>query len=226
LLLGEEETPDLALKPFALDYGWWLYDALKTASNGGDASKVQAVWRHQTDAFPPGMKHMAIQDDWDYPRDVDAFGGPDGALAAAAFDFTDTGVPLVYNGMEIGNAAGGVNPHAPIDWAAVNPQFPSFYHQIIALRHRYPALQQGAMTWLSNSVPSQVLTYERIGGGSEFLIEINLSSAPARGVVQGLSGSRWKEFTPAAAPGAGTHPAPPEISLPPKGFAIFRRASF
>lgn len=222
LLLGECETPDLALKPFALDYGWRLYGALKDAFNGADASQVEAAWKYQTENFPPGMKHLSLQDDWDMPRDIQTFGGEKGAQAAAVFNFTDTGVPLIYNGMEIGNAAGGVNPHAPIKWDSGDPSFPVFYHTLLHLRHQYPALQQGRMNWLTNTAPSQVLTYTRAGSGTEFLIEINPSSSPIRGTVSVPVGGAWQEITlPAAAP---LSDFPPQISLPPKGFALFRRS--
>jgi len=225
LLLGEEETPDLALKPFSLDYGWQMYATLKDAFNGGDASHVRDTWMRQVNEYPPDMKHMSIQDDWDTPRDVNTFGGPAGAQAAAVFNFTQTGVPLVYNGMEIGNAAGGTNPHAPIDWNSGTPGFPAFYRQLIALRRSSPALRQGAMTWLLNSVPSQVLTYTRAGGGQEFLVEVNCSAAPASGTVQAPAGSKWTEVRLAGTQQGGrAHTAPARFTLQPKEFAIFKRS--
>ena len=71
LMLGEEETPDLAHKPFSLDYAWRMYDpggtgALKTAADG-DASRVRPAWQSQVADFPAGMQHMSVQDDWDTP---------------------------------------------------------------------------------------------------------------------------------------------------------------
>jgi len=229
LMLGEEETPDLALKPFALDYAWRMYDpaghgALKSASDGGgDASVVQTAWESQVRDFPTGMKHMSVQDDWDTPRDVNAFGGPAGAQAVAMFNFTNTGVPLVYNGMEIGNAAGATNPHAPINWQGGNPNFPAFYHNLIALRRSNAALTSGAMTWLPNSAAKQVLTYTRTGGGSQFLVEVNLSPSAAQGTISAPIGSGWKEVPLAGTLGAKTHSALPNVSLQSKEFAVFRR---
>ncbi len=214
LLLGEDETPDLALKPFALDYAWRMYDpgghgALKNAADGGDASQVEAVWRSQVKDFPAGMKHMSVQDDWDTPRDVNSFGGEAGAQAVAVFNFTNTGVPLMYNGMEIANAAGGTNPHAPINWRGGNPRFSGFYRSLIALRRNNVALQQGAMTWLPNTMPAKLLTYTRTGGGSQFLIEINLTSTPAQGVIQAPLGSGWKEVPLAGTQGLRAQRRPP-----------------
>ncbi len=230
LLLGECETPDLALKPFALDYAWRMYDpgghgALKRAADGGDASEVQTTWDSQVADFPAGMKHMSVQDDWDTPRDVNSFGGKAGAQAVAAFNFTNTGVPLVYNGMEIANAAEGVNPHKPIVWASGDPAFQAFYKSLIALRRSSTAFQTGTMTWLPNSASAKVLTYTRTGGGTEFLMTINLTPTAASGKINVALGTGWK-----AVPLAGTKTtvpagAPPQFSLPPRSFAIYRRPS-
>ncbi len=226
LLLEEGETPDLARKPFSLDYAWRMYDpgghgALKNAADGGDAAQVEAAWRSQVSDFSAGMQHMSVQDDWDTPRDVNSFGGPAGAMAVAVFNFTNTGVPLIYNGMEIGNAAEAVNPHKVIHWSGGDSRFPAFYQQLIALRRSSPAFTSGAMTWLPNSASRQVLTYTRTGGGSEFLAEVNLSPSAAQGKIAASLGSGWTQV-----PLTGTSAAPaalPQVSLPPKGFVLYRR---
>ncbi len=226
LMLEEGETPDLAHKPFALDYAWRMYDpggtgALKTAADG-NASAVEPAWQSQVKDFPAGMQHMAVQDDWDTPRDVNAFGGPAGAMAVAVFNFTTVGIPLIYNGMEIGNSAGARNPHAPIQWAAGDPRFAPFYKSLIALRRGNPAFTTGTMTWLPNTAPHQLLTYTRAGGGAEFLIAINPTGTAASGRISAAVGGGWKRV-----PVAGTSPALagtlPSVALPPRGFAVYRR---
>lgn len=227
LMLGEQASPDLARKPFALDYAWRMYDpgghgALKTAADG-DASRVEPAWQGQAADFPAGMQHMSVQDDWDTPRDINQFGGKAGAQAAAVFNFTNTGIPLLYNGMEIGNAAGVANPHVPIVWASGDQSFTRFYQSLIALRLTNPAFTAGTMTWLPNSAPKQLLSYSRSGGGSEFLVTINPTGAPASGKISVAVGSGWK-----AVPMAGiVSPAPasslPTVTLPPRGFTVYRR---
>ena len=228
LMLEEGETPDLAHKPFALDYAWRMYDpgghgALKNAADG-DASGVEPAWKSQVSDFPAGMQHMAVQDDWDTPRDVNAFGGPAGAMAVAVFNFTTTGIPLLYNGMEVGNSAGERNPHAAIKWADGDPHFTTFYHSLIALRRGNPAFTTGTMIWLPNTAPHQLLTYTRTGGGSEFLVTINPTGTAADGKISAAVGAGWK-LVPIAGtqtPAAGTLPS---VSLPPRSFAVYRRLS-
>ena len=175
LLLGEEEDPNLDSNPFALDYGWNLYDALLSGFTGGSASGVQSAWQGQTTGFPVGTLHMNLQDNWDKARDVNVFGGLAAAKAAAAFNFTITGVPLLYNGMEVANNVGGVNTSSLINWSAPT-DFPAFYASLIGLRSGHYALQQGSLSWPSNSASGQVLAYDRTAAGEEFLCEVNLGS--------------------------------------------------
>jgi cyclomaltodextrinase len=222
LMLGECQSPDLAMKPFTLEYGWHMYGALKGASNGGDAGQVKDAWDYQKDSYPVGMIMMSIQDDWDDPRDVNTFGGSAGAMAAAAFYFTDTGVPLIYNGMEIGNSAEAVNPRVAIDWHRGNPEFTEFYRHLITLRHNNPAFTVGSMSWLANTEPKQILTYERTSGTSTFVVEVNLSNSPVNGSISGVPQARWKEIRIAPEVAQHDHAALPLFSLGPKDFAIYK----
>ena len=227
LMLGEQQSPDLARKPFALDYAWRMYDpsghgALKTAADG-DASRVEPAWKGQAAEFPAGMQHMSVQDDWDTPRDVNQFGGRAGAQAIAVFNFTNTGIPLMYNSMEIGNAAETTNPHKAIVWTGGDPKFTAFYKNLISLRHTNPALTTGAMLWLPNSAPKQLLSYTRAGGGSEFLITINPTGMPASGKIRVAVGSGWKAVPIAGAISPAPASALPSVVLPPRSFAVYRR---
>jgi glycosidase len=226
LLLGECESPELALNPFQLDYGWHLYDALKSAFNGGDASKVMTTWNSDyAGDFPSGMLHMSMQDNWDKSRDIAAFGGLDAAKAAAVFNFTTNGVPLVYNGMEIGNGAGDVNPHDPIAWTTGDQSFTVFYRKLITLRLANPALQQGTMTWLQSTTPSQVLSYARQRDGKEFVILINTSSKPASGALNSMISGNWLDVAPNHENSSKTDNNPGSYILQPHQFAIYERLS-
>ena len=126
--------------------------------------------------------------------------------------------------MEIGNAAGGVNPHAPIPWDKGTPGFPAFYEQLIALRANNAALRQGSLFWLTNSTPRQVLTYTRTEGDSQFLVVINLSKTAAIGRISLPDGPSWVDVTPGAPPRpTGARVDPARYQLGPGGFAVYRR---
>ena len=230
LMLGEEEDSQLATSPFELDYGWnMLYYGIRSAfTTANNASTLSYQWTYPyTSGFtsPAGMMRMNIQDDWDLDRDIVTLGGYPQAMAAAVFNFTIDGVPLVYNGMEAANNSGGVNPHIQVNWTGTNSaQFNTFYTQMIALRNGSGgALQQGTLTWLTNS-SAQVVTYDRTGGGNEYIVEINTNGTAASGTITGPTGT-WTEVTPAGAPGGQTHVAPPSFNLAAYDFAIFKKGT-
>jgi glycosidase len=212
-----------AVKPFQIDYGWDVLGALRSASSGGDARQVQAAWQKQTATYPPGMLHMAIQDDWDTPCDLKEFGGLVGATAAATFNFTINGIPLIFNGMEIGSSYAGTNPHAPIEWSKPRPGFAQFYHGLIALRNSNPALQQGALTWLANTTPSQMLSYTRSSGATSFLVVINISNKPAAGRVELSPMTGWVLAWASHQREHAGLKAPASYKFQPKQFAVYKQ---
>ena len=234
LMLGEEQYEPLALAPYDLDYGWNMYyygigSAFTTAN---DASTLQYQWTYPyTTSYtkPAAMLEMNIQDDWDMVnRDNIVLGGYAQAMAAAVWDFTITGVPLMYNGMEVANTNGGDNSHTQIDWTGTDSAaFTTFYTQLLALRNGSGgALQQGTMTFETCS-SSAVTAYDRTGGGNEYFIEINTNGSTASGTVSSPSGATWTEVTPAGAPGGTSHelPSTGSFSLQAYDFAIFKRTT-
>jgi len=242
MMLGEEEIVDLALNPYDLDYSWnmWWYGVLSAFGQGNGASTLQYQWTNpytSSNTSPSGMLHMNMQDNWDLfstsnntARDIKMLGGYPQAMAAAVFNCTISGVPLIYNGMEVANITGytSANTHAQIDWAGVNSNaFNTFYQQLLALRNNSGgALQQGTTTWVSNS-SSVVSSCDRTGGGQEYLIEINTSTSAFSGTISAPAGGAWIEVTPAGAPGGQSHtnPGTGNFSLAGDDFAIFKRSS-
>jgi glycosidase len=227
LLLGEEEDTSLALAPFELDYGWNLQSAVQQAANGTrKASDLQGVWKKQTSGWPAGMMHLSLTQNWDLDADLKLYGGALNAMDAATFNFTLNGVPLLFNGEEVGNDQSGNNTHKPIHWDAPQASaFTRFYTDLLALRNANPALQQGTMSWEVNSEPAQVVSYLRSSGPSEFLIEINFSSKVALGTVTVPAGNLWTDVSPSGSPGGRSHVLPGALELQPHDFAVFERST-
>ena len=229
LMLGEEEDSALALAPFELDYGFNLQSALQQATTSGNsATGLQSTWQNQEsqgNGWPAGMLHMSLTQDWDLGEDLQIYGGVPNALDAAVFNYTIDGIPLLFNGEEVGNDASGNNTHTAIDWGSSNAStFTNFYTQLIALRVANPALQQGSVTWETNSASGQVATYLRTSGSAQFLVEINFSSSNVSGTVNVPAGNAWTDVTPSGSPGGQSHAQPGTLTLLPYDFAIFRRS--
>jgi cyclomaltodextrinase len=228
LMLGEEEDPALAQAPFELDYGWQLQGiygpgGLRQVATGGNAMLLQQTWQSQVNGYPAGMKHMTLLQEWDLDEDIIMYGGLANTMAAAVFNFTIDGVPLLFNGEEVGNDMSGVNSRRLINWGGANANtFTPFYESLLALRNANPALQQGRMTWVQNSLPSSVVSYTRSDANATFLVLVNFSGAPVTGTVTVPGANGWTDVSPTGSPQGRTHPAPPTISLVAHDFAVFR----
>jgi glycosidase len=100
--------------------------------------------------------------------------------AVLALCFAMDGVPLLYNGQEVADAA----PHSiyanwPIDWA--NGDTPTgqarraLCQRLCELRHSESALGEGALTWLDNQAPDSLLSFTRNLAAEQILVLVNLS---------------------------------------------------
>jgi len=139
--------------------------------------------------------------------------------------FALDGVPLLYNGMEVGDTTESAAPalfeRMPISWemAERRPQVNSYYHALAALRRAHPALTRGTVRWLRNSDEARVLAFERAGSGESLVFAVNLSSQPWNGLVDAPAGE-YQDITPANAQRSA---ALPTLFLAPWQFRIFRR---
>jgi glycosidase len=242
VMLAEGHKAELLLKAFDFDYSWPLHSALTRVLQGqGRASDLHDEWEKEFREWPRGSLHLRFSDNHDERRAIARF-GERGALAASAVMFTFDGVPLLYNGMEVGDTTESGAPalfeKLPVFWpiAERRPEFPRFYKQMIALRSSSNALRRGTLEWLRNSDETRVLSYVRRTPDEEVLIVVNLSNLPFFGSVETANGSAYSDISPdvnpplppdAPAPeqaGRKRRVALPSLYLDAWGYRIFRRA--
>ena len=226
--LAEADDPALLNKAFDIDYAWDFYHAMSDALAGrAPASHVREVWQRAEARYPRGALRLRFSDNHDQLRTTAQAGLP-AALAASAVMFTLDGVPLLYNGMEVGDTTESAAPalfeRMPISWemAERRPQVNSYYRGLAALRRAHPAFTRGAVRWLHNSDEQRVLSYERAAGSESFVVAVNLSSlsyAAARG--RRIAGE-YRDVTPGNAQRAAALPA---VFLAPWEFRVFRRVA-
>lgn len=227
VMLAESHEPDLLVKAFDFDYGWPGYHALKDAILGNrSAQAIRQEWEAERRVYPKGALHMGIADDHDEKRAITFF-GERGALAAFTVIFTMDGVPLLYNGNEVGDATESFAPalfeKMPVWWGMKDrrPEFPKFFEQMIPLRKSHSALRRGTTAWLRNSDEDRVLTFVRSDATEDVLVAVNLSNRAFNGTVE-AAGAGYTEITPWS---PSTAPAAlPAITIDPWGARIFRRA--
>jgi glycosidase len=116
--------------------------------------------------------------------------------------FTLDGVPMIYNGMEVGDTTESGAPalfeKLPIFWAIADrrPEFPRFYKQIMTLRRSSNALRRGSLEWLRNSDDARVVTFLRRAGNERVLVAINFSNRPFFGSVEVSDAAAFGEGMP------------------------------
>jgi GH15 family glucan-1,4-alpha-glucosidase/glycosidase len=189
VMLAEAHKPELQVKAFDLDYSWPLHSALTNVLQGrAPASQLRDEWNKEVREWPRGALHMRFSDNHDERRAIARFGEP-AALAASAFVFTLDGVPMIYNGMEVGDTTESGAPalfeKLPIFWAFEErrPEFRKFYKEMMALRRGSKALRRGTLEWVRNSDESRILSFVRRAEDEEMAVTINFSNTPFRGTV-------------------------------------------
>lgn len=202
VMLAEGHKAELLLKAFDFDYSWPLHSALTNVLQGtAPASKLREAWEQEFSEWPRGSLHMRFSDNHDERRAIARF-GERGTLAASAFMLTLDGVPLLYNGMEVGDTSESGAPalfeKLPVFWpiAERRPEFLRFYKQLLALRRSSVALRNGSVEWFANSDESSVVTFVRRSPEEEVFVAVNFSNRPFSGTVQSVAAQGFVDVTP------------------------------
>ena len=218
VMLAEGHKGELLIKAFDFDYSWPLHSALTNVLQGRTrASALREEWEKEFKEWPQGSLHMRFSDNHDERRSLARFGEP-AALAASALMFTLDGVPMLYNGMEVGDTTESGAPalfeKLPVFWSISErrPEFLRFYKQMTSLRRASEALRRGSVEWLRNSDESRVVTYLRRTRDEEVVVAINLSNRPFFGSIEVAAGSGYVEITPDVGPPLPTDAPPPQQS--------------
>jgi glycosidase len=229
MMLAEASKPELLTNAFDIDYSWPL---LATMNNvfirNAPASDVRKSWEESRAQFPKDALHMRMSDDHDEARAVARY-GLNGALAASALMFTLDGVPLLYNGMEVGDATESGDPalfdKLNIFWnPKERPQLRSIYHDLIQLRKQSAALRSNNLEWLHNSDETKLVTFLRADDKDEFLVLINFSNRPLTGKVELKNSAGFSAVKISGADNSGGGPLP-DVHLNGFEWRIYHRAS-
>jgi cyclomaltodextrinase len=238
VLLAEADDPALLVRAFDIDYSWDFFHATDEVVRGhAAASTLRDIWERAAARYPRGALRLRFFDNHDELRATARAGLP-AALAASALMFTLDGVPLLYNGMEVGDTTESAAPalfeRMPIAWSMAErrPQVSPYYRALSNLRHSHPALTRGALRWLRNSDEQHVVSFERADATGSLLAVINLSSQSFAGVVESDRGSDngaaladYRDVTPRGLSGdlPQSRVALPAVFLGPWEFRVYSR---
>ncbi len=216
MMLAEASKPELLHKAFDVDYSWPLHGTLnKVMLEGQPATEFRRSFEETQRQFPQGSLHLRISDNHDEARAVARF-GIRGALAAQVLMLTLNGVPLLYNGMEVGDATESGDPalfeKMPVFWKPKErPPLRDIYRELIKLRKQHAPFRNDRVVWLRNSNEADLVTFMRLDAKDEFVVTINFSSRPQIGWVEVMNDHQFKMIK---------FPGMPEA--PANGFPMFR----
>lgn len=208
-MLAEGTRAADQLKAFDLDYGWG-----KPFKAWNDAAAIRKLWESSRAARPiGGAKFVRFIDNHDFANDhyanrLEKQWGAARVESALVGLFTLDGVPFLYNGQEVADAARhSIFGKLPIDWAngetdAGRARF-AFVRKLCAMRKTEKALTKGELTWLDNDAPEAILSFVRTFGGERIVTVINLTDKPVKVAVKNGDGTGEPLLANGATVGAG-----------------------
>ncbi len=154
MMLAEGDDPGLYEYGFDLTYSWEPYRKLiEVYEDEEPVADFASVVEDERSEHPyPDMRFRFTTNHdetaWDAPP-VELFDSIEGSKAAAASLLLLPGVPMLYNGQEVGvDETLDFFEDNTIDWDA-NPELREWYANLLNTRNEHEALRRGAMTWLS-----------------------------------------------------------------------------
>jgi len=194
-MLAEGTKRENQLKAFDLCYGWG-----KAFMEWNNAAAVRKQWTAAHAERPiGGAKFARFIDNHDFANDdyenrLEKRWGTARVEAALVGLFTLDGVPFLYNGQEVADAARhSIFGRAAINWAnAATPEGRARFalcQKLCAVRTGERALTQGEVAWLDSDQPEAVLSFVRKVGDERVLTVINLTDKPVKVSLKSSDGN-------------------------------------
>lgn len=188
---------------------------------------VDSVLGRERQTYPVGALHMYFNTNHDenvYDAPSIERYGPGGDSLTVALIATLPGIPLIYNGDEVGNAERlSLFKQVPIDWSARN-SYRRLYEKVYSIRRADPELVRGGYRPVGASGGRSILAYERTLNGRKAICIFNFSGTPARHVEVKVGGIVNRSFVDAVTGGRYTsRDGILELSLKSFGFLILTR---
>jgi glycosidase len=185
VILAEGERKTDQIKAFDLNYSFsWHNAAQAVFTQGQPASSLRTLWETKRNERPQGARFIRYTENHDIVNDqrrADTVFSERGALAMSVVNFTLDGVPLLYNGQEIGDTSPqSIFARWPVQWGtACLPKSVAkraLYQKLCQLRKTEPSLSEGKVLWLDNDQPDAVVSFARIIGAARLVTVVNLSN--------------------------------------------------
>ena len=196
-LLAEADHPEMHLNAFDATYDWDLYyKMLEVQAGHAPAAELVEVACTLERLYPKNALRLRFAENHDLPRAVHRF-GRDGFRPYVTLSFTLPGVPLLYNGQEIGaRHLPSLFEQEPIAWEKPDAEVSAFYRKLVALRRQHPCLHGGDLLPVPSSRPKEVAAFARTLGEQTVLVVLNVAGTPADVELVPPPGLRGRKLTP------------------------------
>lgn len=142
--------------------------------------------------------------------------------------FTIYGMPLLYNGQEVGNDQIIDYFHdTKINWSSTDAKMQNTIATLMALRHTQPALANGTTTSFLTSNNANVLAYTKMSGNSTVLVLLNLGTLDVTATISGIAAGDYTQWLDSSTIAAGTTQsdvtllATSTFAIDAKGYRVF-----
>lgn len=162
-LLGEGESKNLLSQGFDAIYSWTEYGAIKDIFMSTRTSTYTNYINTDLNALPVDKYRLRFttnhdETSWDLtPPEI--YGGIQGAMAASVISFASKGIPMLYNGQEVGSTVHqNLFEKSQINWNA-NPEMKQFYTKLISIYNSNVEFTEGSLEIINLS--EELVSFKR-----------------------------------------------------------------
>ena len=197
IMLAEGARKDHFIAGFDLNFGWDYFGKLKNVfKDNHTTTGLVAVHQAEYTGVPGDARVLRFTSNhdecaWD-DTPLGLFGGKDGSLAAFVLTAFSGGVPLIYNGQEVGCPVKlPFFSKSPINWTT-NPDMLKAYKKIMEIRQTNPAAREVHLTNLMGG--TGVLGMHKVKDQHELLVLVNTRNAPGTiNIPEHLKNIAWQD---------------------------------
>ncbi|ACB74157.1 alpha-amylase family glycosyl hydrolase [Opitutus terrae] len=179
-MLAESELPQHQLAAFNASYGFDMMHTFNAVAQGHvGVSGIDDTLARSRVRLPAGgalLYYTSNHDENSWQgTEFERLGG--GATPLAVLSFALDGIPLIYNGQEIGvNRRLEFFERDPIQWTTAHP-LTAFYRTLCQLKHAHPAMRTGTpMRRLATTQNDSLYVLVREAGSHRVVVMLNLTA--------------------------------------------------
>ena len=155
----------------------------------------------------------------------------DNRYSFSVLEFTFFGLPLLYNGQEIGSDQKlDYFNDTKVNWNNVDNKMKNTIRALVALHHTQPALADNVTDVTYHTTNnSSVLAYTKASGNNKVLVVINLGASAVNVQVSGVDAGNYTRWIDSSTIASGITATSTDltststISLEPKGYAVYAK---